>query len=158
MRAPERGVAMVEFAISIVGLLMLVALIVDGSLLFQRRALLTESAAELARRISAEAVRDPIPSGGGCTELCIRAQRLRDSFAEAGHLAGFAFTPTIIASGGGELSSYAPYPLIRIESTTEARCLFCSLIPWNLELHAVSLLVIESYATGCNDGETHLCE
>lgn len=156
---PEKGVAMVEFAISILGLLTLVALIVDGSLLFQRQSLLTESAAELTRQISTEVVRKPIPAGvDGCAELCERAIQLRKTFAQAGHVQGFTFSPSIIAAGSAQLSLYAPYPLIRIDATTEARCLFCSLIPWELNLRSTSLLVIESDSTACNDGDTLPCQ
>jgi hypothetical protein len=153
-RREERGAALVELAVATLGILMLVALIIDGSLLFHRHTLLTETSATLVRKIASEVVREP---AGGCVDLCTRAQNLIAGATNQPHLTGFTFEPTIIAANSGELGNYAPYPLIRIDGTAEARCLFCSLMPWEITLTARSLLVIESGTTGCDDSGTHTC-
>jgi hypothetical protein len=152
----EVGAAAVELAVAMIGLLFLVALIIDGCLLFQRYSLLTEKGADITRTISAEIVRTS-PPPGGCDELCSRARTLVEGFSEGADLQGLNFSPTIIASGSTELGSYAVYPLIRIDSSATARCLFCSLLPWEVNLTATSLLVIESATTSCNDMGNHPC-
>jgi len=152
----ERGAAAVELAVSIVGLLILVALIVDGSLLFHRYTLLNETGAEMARKISSNVVREPIPPAEAgleaCKTLCERAKAEIQASPRNELFEGDPFNATIISTAVGldPVTSYAPYPLIRIDGVTPARCLFCAIIPWEFTLHTRSLLLLESSDTGCS--------
>ena len=151
---------MVEFAVSILGLLMLVAIIVDSCLLFHRYSLLTETAAELTRKISSEIVRLPVPQGTAdvaCQVLCDRATQYAQTFTESSILDdGFSFQLSIVRAQG-DFASYAPYPLIKVEGSGQARCLFCSLVPWDITISSISLLVVESSTTGCLGGGALTC-
>ena len=155
---------MVEFAVSVVGLLIIAAFVIDGCLLVHRYSLLTDSTAELTRHLASRTVQTPLESTANnsparCSELVCRSLAARDAFlSSASYTQGFSFAPTIIGSGG-DLQSYAPYPLIRVEGTAAARCILCSVLPWALTLRSTSVLVIESAQTGCNDdGEYTACQ
>lgn len=159
----EQGAALVEFAISSIGLLAIIAFVVDSAILFQRYSFLTDTTAALTRRISSEIVHRkleaPSSSDARCTELVCRSQSVIADFKTANSLiAAFSFSPVIIGSGA-ELQPYAPYPLVRVVGEAPARCILCSIVPWQLTLRTQSILVIESATTMCNSSaEYTVCQ
>ena len=144
----ERGAVFAEFAMVSIGLMALMALLVDASLVLSKYALLTDATAGATRKASSDIPAIVTIANGTCEQLaCLACFQAREFQQEHPFAAEFTFTA--VARGP---SPESPYPSIALRSSWLSRCIICTFLS-DRSLTANSVLTVESSQTACLAGE-----